>query len=179
MVSRARTTGAQVEVAHRRYDAAWIDAERTRCADVEVLVFNAKDHVDQRAPVGHVVEAAARIPAAVVAHDAVSGAGRVANTGNGRAMRVLDMGRGKAPAAKTSNRSHAYPTRAPAVTRSMILCWPKRFSSGRLAPKLVDNFSSKALPRRFGCNLSATRNVIRASGRAIPELRLCSRVSAA
>src|SRR5262245_20460521 len=60
--------GAQVEVADGRYNASWIDAERTRCADVEVLVFNAKDHVDQRAPVGHVVEAAARIPAAVVAH---------------------------------------------------------------------------------------------------------------
>src|SRR5262249_44259311 len=27
--------GAQVEVAHGRYDAAWIDAERTRCTDVE------------------------------------------------------------------------------------------------------------------------------------------------
>src|SRR3984893_3728024 len=89
--------GAQVEVAHGRYDAAWIDAERTRCADVEVLVLDAENHVDQRALVGHVVEAAARIPAAVVAHDAVSRAGRVAKAGNGRAMRVLDMGRGKAP----------------------------------------------------------------------------------
>ena len=89
--------GAQVEVAHGRYDAAWIDAERTRCADVEVLIFDAENHVDQRALVGHVVEAAARIPAAVVAHDAVSRAGRVANTGDGRAMGVLDMGRGKAP----------------------------------------------------------------------------------
>src|SRR5215467_5178146 len=90
--------GAQVEVAHGRYDAAWIDAERTRCADVEVLIFDAENHVDQRALVGHVVQAAARIPAAVVAHDAVSRAGRIANTGDGRAMRVLDMGRGKAPA---------------------------------------------------------------------------------
>src|SRR5215467_13549733 len=93
--------GAQVEVAHGRYDAAWIDAERTRCADVEVLIFDAEDHVEQRALVGHVVEAAARIPAAVVAHDAVSRAAqRAANTGDGRAMRVLDMGRGKAPGRK-------------------------------------------------------------------------------
>ena len=38
--------GAQVEVAHGRYDAAWIDAERTRCADVEVLILDAKDHVE-------------------------------------------------------------------------------------------------------------------------------------
>src|SRR5215467_4380792 len=93
--------GAQVEVAHGRYDAAWIDAERTRCADVEVLIFDAEDHVEQRALVGHVVEAAARIPAAVVAHDAVSRAAqRAANTGDGRAMRVLDMGQGKAPGRK-------------------------------------------------------------------------------
>jgi hypothetical protein len=74
--------------------------QNARAADVEVLVFNAKDHVDQRALVGHVVEAAARIPAAVVAHDAVSRARRVANTRDGRAMRVLDMGRGKAPGRK-------------------------------------------------------------------------------
>ena len=100
--------GAQVEVAHGRYDAAWIDAERTRCADVEVLIFDAENHVDQRALVGHVVEAAARIPAAVVADDAVSRAAqRAANTGDGRAMRVLDMGGGEAPVAKTSNRSQA------------------------------------------------------------------------
>src|SRR5262245_9917446 len=46
---------------------------------------------------GHVVEAAARIPAAVAAHHAVSRAGRVAKTRDGRAMRVLDMSRGKAP----------------------------------------------------------------------------------
>src|SRR5262249_36863263 len=85
--------GAEVEVAHGRYDAAWIDAKRTRCADVEVLILDAENHVDQRALVGHVVEAAARIPAAVVAHDAVSRAGRVANVGDGRAMGVLDMGR--------------------------------------------------------------------------------------
>src|SRR6516162_7352365 len=89
--------GAQVEVAHGRYDAAWIDAERTRCADVEVLIFDAENHVDQRALVGHGGEAAARIRAAGGAHDAVSGAGRVANTGDGRTMRVLDMDRGKAP----------------------------------------------------------------------------------
>src|SRR5215471_18226841 len=91
--------GAQVEVTHRRYDASWIDAERTRCADVEVLILDAKDHVDQRAAlVGHVVEAAARIPAAIAAHGAVSSvAGPAANTGDARTMRVLDMGRGEAP----------------------------------------------------------------------------------
>jgi len=89
--------GAEVEVAHGRHNTAWIDAKRTRGGDVEVLVFDAENHVDQRALVGHVVEAAARIPAAVVAHDAVSRAGRVAKTRDGRAMRVLDMGRGKAP----------------------------------------------------------------------------------
>src|SRR5215831_13054993 len=85
--------GAEVEVAHGRHNTTWIDAERTRGADVEVLIFDAENHVDQRAPVGHVVEAAARIPAAVVAHHAVSRAGRVANVGDGRAMGVLDMGR--------------------------------------------------------------------------------------
>src|SRR5215813_3502483 len=63
--------GAQVEVAHGRYNAAWIDAERTRCAHVEVLIFNAKDHVEKGALVGHIVEAAARIPAVIVAHYAV------------------------------------------------------------------------------------------------------------
>src|SRR5262245_65246483 len=42
-----------------------------------------------------------RVSAAVVAHDAVSRAAqRAANTGDGRAMRVLDMGRGKAPGRK-------------------------------------------------------------------------------
>src|SRR5262249_59447484 len=90
--------GAQVEVAHGRYDAAWIDAERTRCADVEVLILDAKDHVEERALVGHVVEAAARIPAAVVVYGTVSSAAqRAANTDDGRAMRVLDMGGGEAP----------------------------------------------------------------------------------
>src|SRR5262245_62342775 len=89
--------GAQVEVTHRRYDAAWIDAERTRCADVEVLILDAKDHVDQRALVGHVVEAAARIPAAIAAHGAVSSvAGPAANTGDAREVRVLDVGGGEA-----------------------------------------------------------------------------------
>src|SRR5262249_14575632 len=93
--------GAQVEVAHGRYDAAWIDAERTRCTDVEVLILDAKDHVDQRALVGHVVEAAARIPAAIAAHGAVSSvAGPAANTGDARAVRVLDMGGGEAPGRK-------------------------------------------------------------------------------
>src|SRR6266571_4877138 len=93
--------GAQVEVAHGRHDAAWIDAERTRCADVEVLILNAEDHVDQRALVGHVIETAARIPAAIAAHGAVSSiAGPAANTGDARAMRVLDVGRGPAPGRK-------------------------------------------------------------------------------
>src|SRR5262249_52581268 len=78
----------------------WSDADRTRGADVEVLIFDAENHVDQRPPVGHVVEAAARIPAAVVAHHAVSRAGQVANVGDGRTMGVLDMGRGKAPGRK-------------------------------------------------------------------------------
>ena len=43
-----------------------------RCADVEVLILDAEDHVDQRALVGHVIEPAARIPAAIAAHGAVS-----------------------------------------------------------------------------------------------------------
>src|SRR5215468_1278396 len=34
--------GAEVEVAYGRSDAAWIDAERTRCADVEVLILDAR-----------------------------------------------------------------------------------------------------------------------------------------
>jgi hypothetical protein len=51
--------GAQVKVADGRWSAARVDAERTRSIDVEVLIFNAKYHVDQRALVDHVVEAAA------------------------------------------------------------------------------------------------------------------------
>src|SRR5262245_65659699 len=90
--------GAQVEVAHGRYDAAWVDAERTRCADVEVLILDAKDRVEQRALVGHVVEAAPRIPAAVVAHGTVSSAAqRAAHPDDGRPLRALDTGGGEAP----------------------------------------------------------------------------------
>src|SRR5262249_27307419 len=106
--------GAQVEVAYGRSDAAWIDAERTRCADVEVLILDAEDHVGQRALVGHVVEAAARIPAAVVAHDAVSGAGRVAKPREVREMRFTDMARTNPPARKAQ---HPTPRIAPARAR--------------------------------------------------------------
>lgn len=61
--------------------------------------------------------------------------------------------------------------------RQRHACKKKIFHDG--PPQAGCRRLSIALPRRFGCNLSATRNVIRASGRAIPELRLCSRVSAA
>ena len=69
--------GAQVVVGTR---SATLQARRTQNAfsllDVVVLIFDAEDHVDQRALVDHVVEAAAGIPA-VVARSAVSEGNRV------------------------------------------------------------------------------------------------------
>ena len=85
--------GAEVEITHGRHGTAWIDAERRRAAHVEVLIFDAKDHVDQRAPVHHVVEAAARIPPAVARRAVAGGTGSVAEVGDGRAMGVLEIGR--------------------------------------------------------------------------------------
>ena len=45
--------------------ATRVEAERIFRADVIVLIFEAEHHVDQRALVDHVVEAAAGIPAGV------------------------------------------------------------------------------------------------------------------
>src|SRR5262249_50307789 len=101
MVSRARTMSPEALRSKSRTAGTTqpgLTQDARAAATSKCWLFDAENHVDQRALVGHVVEAAARIPAAVVAHDAVSRAGRVANTGDGRAMRVLDMGRGKAPA---------------------------------------------------------------------------------
>ena len=53
---------------------AAVNAERVFRAHVVVLIFDAEDHVDQRALVHHVVEAAAGIPA-VVARRAVKSLG--------------------------------------------------------------------------------------------------------
>src|SRR5262249_15640662 len=78
--------GAEIKAADGRWIAARTHAECTRSVEVEVLIFNAKDHVDQRALVDHVVEAAARIPAVVAARDPVSRTNATANTGDARAM---------------------------------------------------------------------------------------------
>src|SRR5262249_18865618 len=57
--------GAQVEVAHGRYEAAGMDAERTRCTGGEVLIPAAKDHVARRPFGGYVGEPARPHPSRV------------------------------------------------------------------------------------------------------------------
>ena len=74
--------------------AAGIEAERIFRADVVMLIFEAEEHVDQRALVDHVVEAAAGIPAVVARLAVESGKiGLVAETGDSRASRGLEIGR--------------------------------------------------------------------------------------
>src|SRR3977135_2082968 len=75
--------GAQVLVPPPCGIAAGIEAERILRAHVEMLIFEAEEHVDQRALVDHVVEAAAGIPAAVARLAVKSGQiGLVEKTGN-------------------------------------------------------------------------------------------------
>src|SRR5262245_25244349 len=72
--------GGQVKVPRGRLGSK---QKRVLTAHVVVLILEAEDHVDQRALVDHVVEAAAGIPA-VVARSAVKvGIGSVAKTGIG------------------------------------------------------------------------------------------------
>src|SRR5262245_9859519 len=87
-------SGTEREVAHVQRETARIDAERRLLTDLEVLIFDAEQHVDERTLVDHVVEAAAHVPAVVIARGAVAaGAGSVAETGDGRAVRVLEVRR--------------------------------------------------------------------------------------
>ena len=101
---------------------AGIEAERIFEPDIEVLIFEAEDHVDQRAFVDHVVEAAAGIPA-VVARLAVKLARlAVAKTGNLRASRCLEISRSIATRRKDHQTIPGVAQRGPTVNRLVILC---------------------------------------------------------
>src|SRR3954452_4208988 len=62
-------------------------------AHVVVLIFDAEDHVDQRALVHHVIDAAASIPAAVARRSVEVATRSVASAGDGRAIRPLEISR--------------------------------------------------------------------------------------